>query len=101
MSKSLGFIERGLALLQIAVQNLAFFLCALALCDVLARTEHLVGSPRCISSQIAAAVDDAYLTAGTNEAVFRFDVYPVTNRSLCVLEHVPSVFRVDQFSNCL
>src|SRR6201987_5744182 len=101
MGEALGFFERGLAFLQIPEQNLAFFLCALSLCDVLARTEHFVGSPRFVSSQIAATVNDAYLTAGTNEAVFRFDVYPVTNRSIRVLEHIPSVLRVDQVSNCL
>jgi hypothetical protein len=31
---------------------------------------------------------------------FFFDVHPVTNRSLCVFEYVPSVFRVDQISYC-
>jgi hypothetical protein len=46
-------------------------------------------------------MNDAHLTAWTNEAVFGFDVHPVTNSSFRILEHVLSIVRMDQVSYCL
>src|SRR5258708_5653699 len=49
VGNALGFFERAFAFLQIAVQELEFFLCPLALRDVLGRTEHFVGPSRRVS----------------------------------------------------
>src|ERR1700757_1425675 len=45
VGNALSFFERGLAFLQIAVQDFEVFLRALAVSDVLGCTEHLVGPP--------------------------------------------------------
>src|ERR1700733_13503762 len=74
--------------------------CEFAVSDVLAHTEHLVGSPRCVLLQIAQTVDNANFSVGTKYPVFAFSAPARTNGLFCGPKDIVSILRVDHFAHC-
>ena len=95
-------------ILRRQVQNLpqACFLFAdfvfrlLAISNVLDRTEHLPGTARRVSLQIALTVHDTNFAAGTNDPMFYVCAHFTLNGLRRFPEHKLSIFGMDRFPNC-
>src|SRR4029077_1056851 len=93
-------VSETLPFAKIKLGPLKRFLCALAVSDVLNRTEHLVGPSRCISLHVALTVHGAHFTVGTNDSMFCVGAHCAQKGLFCRLEDTLSIFRVDHFANC-
>ena len=92
MSEALPFAKINPRLLQ-------GFLCALAVGDVLDRTEHFVRSPECVSFYGAQSVDHSHFPIGTNDTMFDVSAHFAMKGLLRGPEDKLSIFRVDHVAN--
>src|SRR4029077_9284870 len=89
------YMSEALPFAEIKLASLKGFLGALAVGDVLGRTENLVGTSRRVFFQVAQAVHDSHFPVGAKKSVFTVRACSGTNSLSCRPKHSLTIVGVN------